>query len=194
MKYAYPQVEATGLCNMFYPWARAAVWARDNGAQMIAPNWVQLHRVGVWLRRERDKRTYLRQFSDEGYVTGVRKWWLLKTQPMSTEKMPAGAGVVVFQGREEFGWMEPVKNDREFLTREMERIVNPKIVAKLSELPEDYIAVHVRKGDFKLGDELQPDEYYLSAIAQAKKDVGNKPVLVFSDGSDADLEFLRGGG
>ena len=64
--YAYPQVETTGLCNMFYPWARAVVWAKNNGAKMIAPNWVQFNRLGVWLRHERDKRTYLMQFSDSG--------------------------------------------------------------------------------------------------------------------------------
>src|SRR5574344_863896 len=119
MRYAYPQVETTGLCNMFYPWARAVVWARDNGAQVIAPNWVQFKRVGVWLRREKDKRTYLQQFQMMGYMTGLKKWWLLQTQPKSSEKFPAEEGVVVFRGREEFDWMESVKNERDFLTREM---------------------------------------------------------------------------
>lgn len=189
--YAYPIVEKTGLCNMFYPWARAVVWARENESRVIAPNWVQFGRVGVWLRHERDKRTYLRQFSNAGYVSGLKKWWLLKTHTRSSERDASRSGIVIFKGREEFGWMEPVKNERIFLTCELERIVNPKIIFKLSELPREYIAVHIRKGDFKLGDEQQPDTYYLSAIAQARKDVGDKPILVFSDGDDKDLEFLR---
>ena len=123
-------------------------------------------------------------------MTGLTKWFLLKTQPKTSERNPGASGIVVFRGQEEFGWMEPVKHESEFITEELERIVNPKLVSRLETLPTEYIAVHIRKGDFKLGDELQPDDYYISAIAQAKKDVGEKPVLVFSDGDANDLKFL----
>lgn len=189
--YAYPLVGATGLCNMFYPWARAVVWTREHGARVIAPNWVQFKRLGVWLRHEKDKRTYLRQFTDSGYITGTEKWWKLRTLRKSTESKPAASGIVVFSGREEFGWMEPVKNERTFLTEELERIVNPRILSGLKDLPRDYIAVHIRKGDFHFGDELQPDEYYLEAIKTARRENGEHlPVLVFSDAEDRELAFL----
>lgn len=182
MRYAYPCVGTTGLCNMFYPWARAVVWARDNGACVIAPNWVQFGRLGVWLRRERDKRTYWRQFTDAGYVTGLRKRWILLMQKES---------ITMFSGREEWGWMEPVKAERRFLTKELERIVNPDILNHLKQLPLNYIGVHIRKGDFHYGDELQPDEYYLAAIRQARQEHGEElPVLVFSDAEEGELAFL----
>lgn len=189
--YAYPLVERTGLCNMFYPWARAVVWARDHGAQVIAPNWVQFGRMGVWLRREKDKRLYLNQFTDKGTIHGFRKWWLLQTQRRSSEECPLESGVVVFQGRDRWGWMEPVKMEREYLTWKLEAIVNPRILKALEGLPKEFIAVHIRKGDFNLGDELQTDSYYLNAIQKARWECGEKlPVHVFSDGTERELAFL----
>lgn len=182
MLYAYPQVTSTGLCNMFYPWARAVVWARDNAGAVIAPNWVQFGRLGVWVRHEKDKRTYFRQFTNAGYVTGLRKWWLLKCHADQ---------IRIFSGRDEWGWMEPVKRERDFLTDELERIVNPSVLKALECLPRDFIGVHIRKGDFHYGDELQPDDYYLRAIRMALKENGTHlPVLVFSDGRDSELDFL----
>lgn len=192
-RFAYPLVGKTGLCNMFYPWARAVVWARDNNARVVAPNWVQLSRIGVWLRGEHDKRTYLNQFTNEGYITGFEKWWKIRALPKSSEKNPNDSGVVIFSGREEFGWMEPVKHEAVFLTSELERIVNPHIIDRLKGLPDKFIAVHIRKGDFNYtGNELQPDEYYLAAIDKALAEIGyTMPVLVFSDGTYEELKFLK---
>lgn len=198
--YVYPKVGRTGLCNMFYPWARAVVWARDNGARVIAPDWIQFGRIGVWRRWERDKRTYLGQFSNAGYITGVRKWWLLHTHDIVAEASiyshtPTHSNncIVEFQGREEWGWMEPVKHEAEFLRKELERIVNPRIIARLSKLPEKFIAVHIRRGDFHYGDEVLSDEYYLKAIEAAKRDIGESvDILVFSDARTEELSFLKG--
>ena len=193
--YAYPLVGTTGLCNMLYPWARAVVWARDNGARVIAPNWVQFRRLGVWIRRERDKRTYLNQFTDDGYITGLLKWWLLKTKPLidvgTHDSERERDGIWTFSGREEWGWMNLVKSEADFLRKELERIVNPKIVRKLTSLPARFIGVHIRRGDFRYGDEMLPDQYYLTAIALARKDIGDDiPILVFSDGTQSELAFL----
>lgn len=195
--YVYPRVGLTGLCNMFYPWARAVVWARDNNAHVIAPDWVRFWRVGVWLRWERDKRTYLNQFTNKGYICGVKKFWLLRMLNPLTEEVVRGWGnspenvIVGFSGREEWGWMELFKKEARFLRSELERITNPRIINSLSYLPKAFIGVHIRKGDFKYGDELQDDAYYLEGIFQARKKVGALPVLVFSDGEDEELQFLN---
>ena len=192
-KYAYPLVGATGLCNMLYPWGRAVVWARDNNAKVIAPNWVQFRRLGVWIRREKDKRTYINQFTNDGYVTGIKKWWLLKTLPQIGEcdTQEDGNRIRVFSGREEHGWMEPIKHEAAYLRCELKRIVNKHILQKLEALPKDFIGVHIRRGDFKLGDEMLPARFYLTAIERVRKDFGNAlPVLAFSDGTDAELSFL----
>ena len=198
LTYVYPRVGLTGLCNMFYPWARAVVWARDNDARDIAPDWVQFGRWGVWRRWERDKRTYLGQFTNDGYITGFKKWWLMHTSDIIKEEDVYSQNpciytgrVIEFLGREEWGWMEPIKYEADFLRNELERIVNPRIVANLARLPQKFIAVHIRRGDFHYGDELQPDSYYLAAIARAVHDVGERmPILVFSDATSAELSFL----
>lgn len=182
---------------MFYPWARAVVWARDHEAKVIAPNWTQLGRLGVWLRWERDKRMYLNQFTNKGYVTGLRKLWLLHRRPIIDEKCLSDYDgredvVAAFSGREEWNWMEPFKHEARFLRTEIERIANPAIVKKLDLLPEKFIGVHIRRGDFHYGDELLGDEYYLEAIEAAKKNIGEVSVLIFSDATAKELQFLSG--
>lgn len=196
--FAYPIVGATGLCNMLYPWARAVVWARERGVRVIAPNFVQFKRLGVWLRWERDKRTYLNQFTNKGYVSGLKKIYLLHKLSIVSELVgkakdanSLGDVIVGFQGREEWGWMESFKNEARFLREELERITNPKIVRLLSRLPKDFIGVHIRRGDFHHGDELLNDEYYIKAIKKAKNDIGcDIPTLIFSDADSVELKGI----
>ena len=87
--------------------------------------------------------------------------------------------------------MESFKHEAGFLKTELERIVKPNIMRSLSNLPEKFIGVHIRRGDFHYGDELQKDDYYLRAIDKARSDLGQQiHVLVFSDATDEELHFL----
>ena len=180
-KYVYSKVGRQGLCNMLYPWARALCFARDHSCQMIAPSWTSLMKVGPWIRGERDKRYYLGQFTNDGYISGVRKWTTLAF---------CKDEVRIFSGKKEL--FDPIRNDAKFIRDELLRIANPAIRQAVETLPSDFVGVHIRQGDFvNIGFALSQG-YYLRAIDIALERAGrNTPILVFSDGKDEDLRYLR---
>lgn len=180
MKYAYAELPRTGFCNMLNPWARAFLWARDNGAKMIAPNWVKLGRLGPWLRGERHKRYYANMLTNAGYVNGFEKWCALHLRKNEVE-------VFMGQGRD----LLDVADEHQALKAELTRIAAPAILARLESLPEAYIAVHIRRGDFKAIGRTLPESYYVTAIRLAVEKAGPLPILVFSDAAPAELDFLR---
>lgn len=193
--YAYAAVERRGLCNMLYPWARSVIFARDHHCEVIGPGWVKINRLGPLLRGERDKRYYLGQFTNKGYISGFRKWWLLSTQQKISEEVAEAprSGIVVFN--ELRGYLADFPDEAEFLNGEIARIASPSILEAVNELPKNFIGVHIRRGDFARIGQALPEEYYIRAIARAKEIVGDDiPVLVFSDASPEELTYLHEAG
>ena len=191
--YAYPDVERRGLCNMLFPWARAVLFARDHNCKVIAPSWVKINRIGPILRQERDKRFYVGQFTNDGYIKGMTKWWLLATRKCISEE--AGdlpdSGVIVFT--ELRNYFSDLCGESLFLKNELLRITSAEILKSLGNLPQEFVGVHIRKGDFARMGWLRPANYYIRAIERAKELVGKTlPVLVFSDAKERELDYLNG--
>jgi len=76
--YGYPVLMKAGLGNMLFPWADCYLWCKDHNAQMIAPFWAKL-RIGPYLRREKDKRSYQRLFNTQDQISGFKRLFLLPT-------------------------------------------------------------------------------------------------------------------
>lgn len=190
--YAYPAVERRGLCNMLFPWARAVLFSRDHKCRVIAPSWVKINRLGPILRRERDKRYYFGQFTNCGYVKGIKKWWLLSTCTKVPEdaKDTAAKGVVVFN--ELRNYFEDLKGCREYIEKELLKITSQNIRERLEILPKHFIGVHIRMGDFAKTGQCLPGDYYLRAIERAREITGEATdVLVFSDAKIETLSYLN---
>ena len=194
--YAYADVGRTGLCNMLFPWARAILFAHRRHCAVLAPEWTNYLRFGPWLRGERDKRYYLRQFTNAGYITGFRKLAILskymgrRIEEREFRSDSVETGIVVFRG---LGcYFKDLAGNEDFLQEELVKIVSPKIICALNRLPREFIGVHVRRGDFvSTGQEL-PLDYYMRGIDFARKRIGSQvPVLVFSDGEAKELNRLR---
>lgn len=180
IRYVYPDVGRTGLCNMLYPWARAICYAKEHGCRVIAPAWTKFTRIGPILRRERDKRFYVGQFTNQGYVGGFAKMWLLAF---------GGDKVLRFSGMTD--GLKPLIYEAATVKNELIRIANPSYLKALEDLPDEFIGVHIRKGDFlTIGFSLS-NEYYVRAIRLARKRVGDIPILVFSDGEASELAYLN---
>ena len=189
--YAYADLPRTGLCNMLNVWARAYLWAKDNNVKLIAPNWVKCSRLGPWLRGEQDKRYYFGQFTNCGYVKGFEKLCVLTIKNKLHEGIEITdktKGVVHFLGQKndilDFYWRS------EELVCELTRIASKDIISRLNQLPAKYIAVHIRRGDFKSIGLTLADGYYLRAIACAIERLSDVPILVFSDAKPEELAFL----
>ena len=190
--FACADLPRTGLCNMLNPWARAYLWSKANDCQMLAPNWVKIFRIGPWLRMEKDKRYYWGQFTNDGYVGGLKKWMiLLRYEKVPEALMSAGmeSCVVVFsgQGRDILDFADQAQ----FLREELYRIAAPTIKLRLKELPSKFIGVHIRRGDFKVIGQTLSADYYCSAISSALKICGSIPILVSSDALESELSYLR---
>ena len=172
----FPKVNRTGLCNMLFPWARAVVYCHEQDLKMMAPQWTHFIRIGPWLRGEQDKRYYLNQFTNEGYVSN---WFGLRPKICQTK---------VFSGME--GYFEPFLDARALIKNELWKIVNPRLAANAKEVgKEKFIGCHIRRGDFVTIGQGTGDEWYIAGIREARRIVGNLPVRIFSD---AEVEKLRG--
>lgn len=180
-KYVYADLPRTGLCNMLFPWARATLYARDHKLPMIAPEWVKLGRLGPWLRGERDKRYYFGQFSNDGYITGLRRKMLL---------LFCKRQIRVFSGMRDY--FKDIAGEADYLKAALFKIVNPTIVKTLEQLPRKFIGVHIRRGDFATTGQALSNDYYVAAIKKAQGKIGvDCPILVFSDARPEELDYLK---
>lgn len=199
--YANPIVGRTGLGNMLFSWARAETFCRDHGAVMLAPQWVNVCRIGPWLRGERDKRYYLRNFSNEGMIRGLRRHLVLKSfhhvpeseYPPFVQSGGTSACVVDFRGMDRF--FEPFLMDQPYVYNRLLAITSETILAPLRQLPEEiFIGVHIRRGDFLKGGIAIPDTWYVKAVTRAMRaiDASGTPltIRVFSDAQPEAFQFL----
>lgn len=179
-KFVYAELPRTGLCNMLFPWARAVLFARDSGCAMIAPQWVKIHRIGPWLRGEVDKRYYFNQFTNEGYIKGVRR---LLTLAFCRSRVRAFKGIGA--------GFDEIYQEADYLRGELLRIASADIVRRLDAMSNPYIAIHVRRGDFARTGQSLDERYYIRALGAAKEMCGRDlPALVFSDAPDEEIAYL----
>lgn len=209
MKYVYPKLSSkdlmafrlggAGLGNLLFTYGRALAFAKRNDAKMIWPTWPSI-KVGPWLRREKDKRTYIGLFSNRDHeISGLRKVWLL----LSRRKVSEGTAVihdeeiVVFE--KFIGSFAPIRDDHQLIREHL--LTNMKDDTVLQFDFSDAIAIHVRLGDFRkvqeqelrngIHDSRLPIDWYCEMLAQVRSAAGqNVKAYVFSDGTDEELKKL----
>jgi len=191
-----------GLGNLMLPWARCQVAAEQGQGLLLSSTWPQL-KVGPWIRREPDKRSYVRHFKREpGSISGTRKTQILLTgkriseeAAVPTTKRPA---VRLFSGPGR--GFEDFSDSREFIRKRLLSISRQEHVP--TDLSAPYVAVHVRLGDFASDPNRAaleqgesnlrlPVSWYIEALASVARGPFRKlPVWLVSDGEPAELEPL----
>lgn len=210
MIYYYPNTGRGGLGNKLFPWARAVVYQHQFGGKMIAPNWVNVFKIGPYLRQEKDKRHYFNVFNNKGYIKGIKKQYLLLLYKKLPEEALHNKTIAVddqdnkiiefknFVGSGVKPYFEGLHGYSELLINELQRITRKRLIPQKSKT--SFIGVHIRMGDFSVPKDLDeirkanalyyrlPLEWYINAIQQIrlqlKRDI---EVLIFSDGSTKDL-------
>ena len=207
--YYYPKLGRSGLGNCLLPWARAVIAARRHSLPMLAPRWVQ-PRLGAVLRRERVKRFYFNEFTNRGYVNGLRRAFVLATSPKLNEDAvsadPAGPqhgkhkAVVVFEGLRDY--FKPLWDHAELVREELLKIVSPRIVEEAFAERDPFVAMHIRRGDIispgfteqqLLADRrYTPVSWYAAAATAINADPELRilPIFVVSDGRELELAEL----
>jgi hypothetical protein len=178
---------------------------------MLAPSWLHLqHRIGPVLRREHDNRQYHRLFQFPNYVTGLRRLQLLafcpRVQAEHLDQLDVlrsqKSQLVVFKNKmqlnEETYYSEIVGHGDEILKALVDMT---KPVYRPTPTSVKHIAVHVRMGDFNAHvsiDALRsgvknssiPLSWYCDIVATLHRELGDFPVIVYSDGTDEALASL----
>jgi len=210
-RYAYAQLpgrdllavrlSGAGLGNLLVPWARSLIAARRYSLTLVTPTWPQI-KIGPLLRREPDKRLYLRVFGPlPGEVHGARKLITLTRAhrvPESALATPASVpsdSVVVFGG---ISAHTLLGSDR-LISAALWAMTRPALRTGVPAKQVGAIAVHVRLGDFRpplRGDAPAANtrialSWYVEKLRQLRAELGaDLPAAVFSDGRDGELQPL----
>ncbi len=203
--YAYPRLNTNGLGNLLWIWGKCFLWSKDQGVQVIAPNWVQFHPFR-YITLNPDLRNYWGYFTNKGYIKGWRKYYLLcKCKKLSIETLEKGkpgfafdeSKVIVFSNMGNFTSF--IGRHREIYS-ELLRIAHPGCLPEVLQ-SSPFVAIHIRRGDFGKGtdEELRmgmanlqiPLSWYIVALRSLRVAVGHPfRVIIFSDGNDKELQNL----
>ena len=176
-----------GLGNILFPWARSIVYAKRNNLLRIQTTWNSI-KIGTFFRKERDKRLYYDLFTGLDGIRGLKKFFLLN---FSND-------VKYFSGIQDL--FSPFIKEHDFIKSELLKIVNPYYINKVNSIHQDFIAVHIRMGDFLHTDNEDklrsgvwnhriPLRWYKSIINKIKKET-DISIYVFSDACDNDLKSI----
>lgn len=201
------RIAGAGIGNCLYAYFHAYVFAQQTGAPLIHPAWTTL-KIGPLLRRERSKRFNIGLFrAPPGEITRLRKLLLLMRGAISHQRPVAGCAecevtansyFMTFACRNfSFAKLHPWRSRirERFLAMVRNPIGHPVRWGR-----QDYIAVHVRLGDFPVADqdELEngyevrriPLSWYEAVIRRLRETFPDLPVHIFSDGHDEELADL----
>lgn len=194
----YVQLPKTGLGNMLLVWAKGMVFAKINGLPLVTSSWWGLH-WGALMRRETKTRLYLGYFKE----TSLGKKWFIKLQLLfykiirepEISALPENTGQ-----RTIFLFNKVITNDdlfgelrdyQEVIARKIYGMLTSKMRNQLERYSAPVVGVHIRRGDFKLGNQTTPLEYFINAIKLIRQTRNeNLPVTIFTDAAHSEISEL----
>ncbi|MFA6112694.1 MAG: hypothetical protein WC729_01850 [Sphingomonas sp.] len=202
------RINGAGLGNCLFAYCRAVLLADRESRRVIAPSWRSLA-LNAKLRGDggiRHYHTMLRPHADE--LAGVAKAAALAALlPRAEHRMaradsspPATSRPLIVLRSDDFSFTD-LRPHRARLRRRLVEIMRRPPLQALDWGAGQYVAVHVRLGDFEPSSTGRPDErhaantrlplaWYLAVIRRLHALRPQLPVRIFSDGSDAELRPL----
>jgi hypothetical protein len=195
----YIRFPKAGLGNMMLVWAKGIVFAHLNNLPFITSSWWGLH-WGALLRNERKRRIYSGYFVESPVVKrlgAMAKCFLfnVKNEPHVTilsEEEKQGNTIFLFNkvstDTDLFG---PIRSHRNLLITSLFEALSPKMKKILLTCEKPVIGVHIRRGDFKLGNQTTPLDYFIKGIDIIRNTAGTTlPVTIFTDANEKELAGL----
>jgi hypothetical protein len=203
--YGYAIPGRYGLGHSMLAWARCFLWCRASKAEMLAPDW-QYFRLGPYLRREMDKRSYHKLFRKDVYTSGLKRLWLLATAKRFPDgqqlqaNAEGGNRIIVFENdtHSNARFFRSLYGQHEKVREELLRISRPEHI-RVTNIHGPFIGIHVRIGDFTRvsdpsafrGNILLPVEWYRDILLSIRRQTGRAlHARVFSDGNEEELQPL----
>ena len=197
--FVYPDLPQTGLANMLFVWARARVACDTLNAAMIPPQWFKPFRVGPLLRREKSFRYYLQDFRPSNFSPWKKIRLLTFAVKFSEEEIKNfyleytninQDCVVIIEGNKEHFY--PILSKRDLIYQSLIDISSDMVKNSFEKMKqENYIGVHVRRGDFKIVNQMIPIDWYVKTCRFTRHLVGESVAIkIFSDASKSELKDL----
>lgn len=184
---------------MLLVWAKAAVFARLNNLPYSTTSWWGL-RWGALLRRERKNRLYLGYFRETPFFqqlivkASIHLLKIIKEPPvrqLSSKEVGENNLYLFNQVITDEDLFAPLRNHREVIIEELNAILEPAMHRQIKNYKPPIIGVHIRRGDFKLGNQTTSLEYFISAINLVRNTIGTiLPVTVFTDADREEISEL----
>ena len=184
---------------MLLVWANALVFARVNGLEMGTSAWWGIH-WGSIIRSEKKKRFYHGYFKETPLITKCiftlhQFFWKVKKNP-SLAVLPAveQAAKTLFLFDKAITHEQlfmPLNAHRDFIKEQLYNLLQADKKAQLVSYPIPAIAVHIRRGDFKLANQTTDLSFFISAIElvrHTKKSI--VPVTIFTDAGKEELQEI----
>lgn len=206
------RIAGGGIGNCLYCYFRAVVFARSHQQRIVAPTWGSI-KTGPLLRWERSFRLYgtmFRPHRDE--IKATHKllrliahwpWWQQRVRidhGQSTVGCLRGGLNVVEVPESNYTFIDLYEH-RDFIRNRLLEILTDAPQHPLLWGSKDYVAVHIRLGDFLAASPAQvnagtkaglriPIEWYKRTIQRTREQFPTLPVLIFSDGREHELAQL----
>lgn len=175
-------------------WAHALVFARMNDMELVVSRWGRF-RWGAIIRRENRKRRYAGYFKE----TSRLKLWMLKlTMIFFRKEYDPGIEKIKPEAKTKFyiftkpypsrELFKSLESFEELIRKEVIYLLTPELQNKYASLPSPEIGIHIRRGDFKAGNPITPNEFFINGINSIREVHGAETeVTVFSDADDAEI-------
>lgn len=191
----YVVLPKTGLGNLLLVWSRARVFSYLNGIPMVTFGWRGI-RLGAWVRNERKKRLYWAYFQETPFGMKLKARFWKQMVPLvrepSIEKITERRRAAMFLfdrltvHNDLFG---DIRDHRPFIREEINQLLKPALRKQLAIVHVPEIAVHIRRGDFKISNPLTPNKFFVDAIRFIRATAGkNLTVTVFTDAAEGEVK------
>ena len=187
----YVKFPGFGLGNMMLVWARAFVFSEINNMQLVTGSWAAF-RPGAWLRNEKHKRLYKDYFIESALAERLKVKFIklgsgIIFDPELEVKDSSKSYVFTKTSNDEnlFTHLFPY---RSLISEKLLSIIHPKIKRELEQFAAPVIAIHIRRGDFKLDNQHTSLAYFIEQLQKIRKAFGAElEATIFSDADEDEL-------
>ncbi|MEJ7820857.1 MAG: alpha-1,2-fucosyltransferase [Chitinophagaceae bacterium] len=194
MTKVYIKFPKTGLGNMMLVWARGVVFARINNIEEATSSWWGLH-WGALLRSEQRNRLYWNYFIESSLVKRILFKIYIILLPVEQDppiikcrQLPDKKIFIFNKVVRDNDLFNDIRNYKDLINAELNKILHPQLELKLQQYSSPVISIHIRRGDFTLGNQTTSLSHFINGINLVREVLNyNLPVTVFSDAEKEEI-------
>jgi hypothetical protein len=199
MPKVYIKFPKTGLGNMMLVWARGIVFAKINNIPVVTSSWWGLH-WGALIRREQRNRLYwgyfketplLKQFAVKWYTNKNKIVYEPVVQKVDDDYLNQHHLFIFNKVITDDDLFLAIRNHKDIIIKELYDNLSTKIKFQVEQYSTPVIGIHIRRGDFKLGNQTTPLSYFIKGVNIIRSVLGgNTPVTIFTDASKEEIKDI----